>query len=226
MVKKSQLVFMGAVSISALTVGSTMSTDAAKVEGLTQQEYKEMHTPDDKCGMVCQRKRAIEAAEKKHKEEAERLPLAPRRTKSFAALQAERKAAEEKKVEEERKAAEEKKAAEKEINLSHPLKIETVEEEHIILPPLSKMPKTDAAGDEPMKHSTKSAPPRKMPALESTISEEEEIVTLPLPSQMHKPSTPGVAPSSTPDGLKAPIDKPQLPGHDALMEAIRKRSVE
>jgi hypothetical protein len=210
MLKKSQLVFMGAVSISALAIGNAMSADAAKVGGSTQTAQ----VSDDKCGMVCQRKRAIEEAEKKHKEEAVARPALTR--KSFAELQAERKA-----TAEEKKAEEGKKAAEKEINLSHPLKIETVEEEHIILKPLAKKVE---AGDEPMKRSTKSAPPKKFAPLESTVT--EETITLPLPSQMHKPSTPGVAPSSTPDGLKAPADKPQVSGHDALMEAIRKRRVD
>jgi hypothetical protein len=84
MLKKNQFVLFSALSLSVAAIGNSHGS----VGGITSQEYKEMHTPDAKCGIVCQRKKAIEEAEKRHKEEAAR-PVPTRRMRAPAVSRAE-----------------------------------------------------------------------------------------------------------------------------------------
>ncbi len=107
MLKKSKLVLFSAASISALTISNTMGTETAKVGNLSQQDYKQMNASVDNCGPVCQRKKAIEAAEKEQKEAAAKSAVR-RPSASASAPWSAKRAAEAKKAEELKKAEEEK----------------------------------------------------------------------------------------------------------------------
>jgi hypothetical protein len=84
MLKKSQLILLGAISLPVLVIGNE-----ANATGITSQEYKEMHRPGTEGGSVRDRIKAIEEAEKKRKEEAATKPTPSRRWQRPAAPRAE-----------------------------------------------------------------------------------------------------------------------------------------
>ncbi len=228
MLKKNQFVLFSAVSLSVAAIGNSHGS----VGGITSQEYKEMHTPDaNKCGIVCQRKKAIEEAEKRHKEEAAR-PVPTRRMRAPAVSRAE-----EQKIEKIEKDIVEARELLKELDNrggSAALNKITADLEKDKIPSsqaesiLGALSGGEKAAEK-MEVVNLPHPPLKM---ETTETEENIVTNLtlePRPEMANQPTAGKVPPPPPISGMKRSPDvqnPPAASGRDALMEAIRKRRID